>query len=549
MKLIISLISLLSCMSLFAYDFKTNGLYFSIISEKDNTCALAEPPIPYSGVLTIPSKVEYSGKTMGVVEIVDNCFKNNTVIVGITIPSSIRKIGEDAFRNCTSLTTVKWEGDMILSRGIFAGCTNLKNISYKSICKDIPNSAFSGCSSLSIDLSEVKYISPGAFYSCKSLNIVDLSSLGGLKESRPVYLGYHFANCGKISLFKLGSNYHGTFYTSFPPDFLTNCEIDSLVFEESTNPLILGDYEINIMRYFYGSKVFDNISVRSLYLGRLLKPRWEEDDLPFCNKDIRTVKIGKLVKSLPSVIDVGYFQNCKNLTKVVFESSEISLGINCFMGTNIKEIYFLTWNNRLNLNQEPGFSDEIYNNAILYVPYGSKDEFKITSPWSNFKNIVELDYANAEKIEINVINTTLQVGDTLKLTRKKYPEYSPDTVQWKSSNLDVATISRDGIVKAIAPGKTIITAICGKVSSSCEVTVLEPNIDIEFSDNKLTVITEGYRDESSIKIFSVFGECICKKSVKNGDEIDLLKLNPGTYIVQVISGNMNISKRIVKSNK
>ena len=144
---------------------------------------------------------------------------------------------------------------------------------------------------------------------------------------------------------------------------------------------------------------------------------------------------------------------------------------------------------------------------------------------------------------------SIYTGDTLTITWDIYPVNSSDTIQWKVSNDKIATISNDGVVKAIAPGKATITAVCGKVSATCEITILESNIDVEFSDNKLTTKVESNNGQASIKLYSVFGQCVYKKSVNNGEEIDLSRLDDGTYILQVVSEEKNISKRIVKSTK
>ena len=35
------------------------------------------------------------------------------------------------------------------------------------------------------------------------------------------------------------------------------------------------------------------------------------------------------------------------------------------------------------------FSEDIYSSATLYVPKGSREAYMNTSPWKQFKNIVE----------------------------------------------------------------------------------------------------------------------------------------------------------------
>ena len=80
---------------------------------------------------------------------------------------------------------------------------------------------------------------------------------------------------------------------------------------------------------------------------------------------------------------------------------------------------------------------------------------------------------NAESISLDKTSAVLYKGNTLTLTAEPYPSDTTDTVSWQSS--DAATVSvADGVITAIKVGSATITAECGSVSASCEITVLEP---------------------------------------------------------------------------
>lgn len=66
--------------------------------------------------------------------------------------------------------------------------------------------------------------------------------------------------------------------------------------------------------------------------------------------------------------------------------------------------------------------------------------------------------------------TITGIGTTKTLTATVSPDGCTDTVEWASSNTDVATIS-DGIVTAVGVGSATITVTCGSYSATCTVTV------------------------------------------------------------------------------
>ena len=675
LRILLFVLSLTTALVVSAYDFEVNGLYFDIVSTADLTCALTDGPSghKYTGALVIPDEVEYSGKKLKVVSIACKlpeiysvqfskntesicrlCFYSNKLITSIIFPSSINEIGVGAFQSCTSLTSVKWEGDMVLSSSIFEECPNLKELSYKSICKKIPHSAFRSCSSLtSLDLSSVEEIEYYAFNGCKSLNKITLPSIQSIAK-------YAFNDCENISLLTLGSD-----ISTIESNTFDGCIIDSLAILPSETKITIGK--------------FATTTLKKLYLGRSIKTAYPSTyNNKFSESDVASVRVGPQVTELGACL----FKDCKKLSKITFEGTDIVIGSQCFYGTSLKaislpigvnklyqevfpnDIEIISFGSEVNfisnndifaniknssalkqisfLSVKPpyideqfgyGFGNNVYTSVKLLVPYGSKEAYQKADVWKNFWNIEEMPGVNTEKVEIEPVNTSLNVGDTIRLTGTKYPANSIDTIQWKSSDVKIATVSHDGFATAVAPGKTTITAIsgkatatcevtvlpinaekialsydkvsinesdtlritatispdnttdktvkwtssdekvakvssdglisaigagtatitaaCGEISATCEVTVYEPNIGIEFTDNTLAITVEASGSAVNISVFTVFGQCVYRQSTDASivvkEEIDLSKLPAGTYITQVISGAMNASKRIVKT--
>lgn len=133
-----------------------------------------------NGVAVIPST--YEGKAVTTIPasvVVSSSVKE------LTIPSSITKWEELAFKDNLTLTKVKVDSNAIPD-GAFAGCTALTTAEFGSNCKKIPLAAFGRCSSLTtVKIGRgVTYIDE-AFYSCVSLkeiyipkNVTTLASFG-----------------------------------------------------------------------------------------------------------------------------------------------------------------------------------------------------------------------------------------------------------------------------------------------------------------------------------------------------------------------------------
>ena len=79
-----------------------------------------------------------------------------------------------------------------------------------------------------------------------------------------------------------------------------------------------------------------------------------------------------------------------------------------------------------------------------------------------------------QSIELNSTSLSLQPGGQASLNGTVSPDNATDkTVTWTSSNTEIATVE-NGLVTAISPGETTITATAGKCSATCTVTVTVP---------------------------------------------------------------------------
>ncbi|MCD8212210.1 MAG: leucine-rich repeat protein [Oscillospiraceae bacterium] len=111
----------------------------------------------------------------GITGIGDHCFEN-CAAVRVTLPSTLKTIGDCAFLNCEELERVVLpDGVASIGSQCFCNCSALKSFIAEGLT-EIPFRAFYGCSSLTaVSLNDgVKQILRESFYGCSSLSSITL---------------------------------------------------------------------------------------------------------------------------------------------------------------------------------------------------------------------------------------------------------------------------------------------------------------------------------------------------------------------------------------
>lgn len=107
----------------------------------------------------------------------NDSFMWSSLLEKVTLPSTIKKIGPCAFKNCANLKEIELpEGLEIICNDAFWNCQALESISFPSTLKELGDSAFLGCESLEniVIPSTLESIGQGVFIYCYNLKTVSL---------------------------------------------------------------------------------------------------------------------------------------------------------------------------------------------------------------------------------------------------------------------------------------------------------------------------------------------------------------------------------------
>ena len=128
-RLAAAAVLLLGAASAYAHDFEVNGIYYNINSDRTSVSvtykgsSYSSYANEYSGAVTIPASVTYSGKTYSVTKIGYEAFRGCSGLTSVVIPNSVTSIGSWAFGYCSGLTSVEIPNSVTsISEGAFSYC-------------------------------------------------------------------------------------------------------------------------------------------------------------------------------------------------------------------------------------------------------------------------------------------------------------------------------------------------------------------------------------------------------------------------------------------
>lgn len=274
-------------------------------------------------------KLEEAVYGEGVTVIEKEAFMNSPLFK-VTLSSTIKDMGENAFIGCSSLKEVIIPDDIALTEikdRAFMNCISLKSIDLPDGIVSIGESAFERNALTSVELGKslvtignrafhnctvlekitipdsVEVIGDGAFWGCAKLSVVDISENSSLTT-----IGREaFSRCEKITYIHLPKNLSTIGYLAF-----SDCDSLYRIMLDSENPTF--------------NLVDGNIYSEDGTIFVLYAP----------GKKTISITINKDVKRIES----GAFYGCMNLTSVIFEegSQLESIGEGAFYGVMFTSI-------------------------------------------------------------------------------------------------------------------------------------------------------------------------------------------------------------------
>ena len=272
----------------------------------------------------------------------EEAFRNCSSLTGIEIPSSVTSIGNRAFSGCSSLTEIVIpENVTSIGTYVFNGCSSLTEIVIPENVTSIGSYAFNGCSSLTeiVIPENVTSIGVYVFYDCSSLTEIvipeNVTSIGA----------YVFYRCSSLTEIVIPEN-----VTSIGAHVFHGCSsLTEIAIPE--NVTSIGSYA------FSGCSELTSINIPSgvTSIG--------EDAFSSCEK-LTEITIPENVTSIGS----GAFADCSELAKVemLSETPPVTLGSYAFIGCN-----FVTANKK----------------GIL-VPVGKVEDYKGAAGWSDYADYI-----------------------------------------------------------------------------------------------------------------------------------------------------------------
>lgn len=392
-------------------------------------------------------------------------FRGCSALKSVRFSENLSQIGDYGFSECTSLDNVTFPASMTsTSDNSFSNCSSLRNLDLGKNLLVIGPSAFENDSILSgVNIPETVYgLGVGAFKSCVSLPYVkipkgDLTTVS--KESFKGCNGIEWISLSE-NITSLGENaFEGCTgikyvksYAMTPPEGLVNfpsdVETNGTLFVPEDNdeyPDVLGDYQYS--------------------------PTWENWGT------FKRITENTLLSSLTLNQSDAHLKASETLALVVTVSPDEA--------TNKK----VDWK-----SDDETVASVSADGVVTAHKVGQTSIHAIANDGGGAKAtcIITVDPIMVSSITLSQENLKIRKNHTAQLSAIVAPTDATNaSFIWSSTNEDVAKVSEDGVISAIAPGDAVIKATSqdgSQVEASCQVKVLPVLKGDSNDDDEINVV-------------------------------------------------------------
>lgn len=519
-------------------DFTVDGLTYRIKPGTNSVSIVAcNDMSAFVGNVVIPEKINYGEEEFAVAEIANDVFSNISGLTGITLPSSMKRIGNDNFSYCWDLKYVQISANEppICGEYAFSGITDRVllyvpegySVNYQSaeIWKDfttviegeaVPDFSIDGITYRATSGTNVSIIScdnaseldgnliiaDSVCYRERRFAVTSIEAhtfsiawniTGLVLPSTLASVGeYAFAGCSSLQYVQIEAQnppacHSNTFNASISENTIL------YIPKQTSEVYKLADGWNGFAQYVEGVYIpdftIDNLTYH-------ITPGADKASLIACS-DV-TVLAGDIIipdtasngqyKFAVSEIKDGVFRDAQNVTGLILPSTIESIGSYAFAGcTGLQYIQVMA-------TVPPSCSTEAFYgvDVILYVPKGTYEAYQTAEGWSSFSNIIDgepipdftvngLTYHQLSNTTVSLIDGTSANGDVS----------IPETVRYNDVYYTVTEIGDKAfyqcanLVSVIIPKS--VTNVASKAFFECtglkHVEIADGDTPLSFKDN------------------------------------------------------------------
>lgn len=511
---------------------KSEATVTSIYGGKNTSLDAEQVAQCYSGTINIPDNVIYEGYKYSVTKVGSYAFNCQNDLQSIYIPRTVKKvepyaaikaeklkrvnvadesqlenIGEQAFKLCIGLKRFVFDGTSLkldtIGNAAFNGCTALEKVLWngKSELKIIKDYAFFKCTSLnnlempnttlSVGNSSFRYnASLTDIHLSTSLNYIDEYAFGEcgfshitLPESLANIQAGAFINNEHLQEITLPERLQGLGSAAFE----NNSALESVTFHTALETMTIGNNAFNLCPVL--SKVFiTNMKSFAQTNFNNAKANPANTSQHIYNADGEEI-INVVLPKGTKYINNNAFNGCAYMQSIKMPATMDHINDDIFVGCSaLKDVYCYAEEvpEFIGVN-DPSAMKDVFANATLHVVFGHEQAYKADAWWKRFSNVEGCDAPSDDEVTSVVLNQTeltMKPDDTIQLTATVYPANAANKkLIWTSSNDEVAMVTDEGFVLAMAEGEADITATSAENSS------IKAVCHIKVEKEKVPVIT------------------------------------------------------------